>query len=724
MYANVLIEYPLKTLDKYFIYKVPNELKNVIKVGMQVSIPFGNKKIKGFILEILNSIEKSEYEIKEIIDIINPEIILTKELIELGKFIKEETLCPLITAYQAMLPASLKAKEQKYNYNKYVEYVKLNDNESIVNEYLLNHKRSSKQIELITLLNSGAQIKSDINCSALKTLIDNNIAIVYKEQIYRLNNKENNNIINVLNDNQKKVVNEVIINKHDTYLLYGVTGSGKTEVYFSLIDKVLKENKTALALIPEISLTAQIINRFKNRFGNIISIFHSGLSIGEKHDEYLKVVRGESKIVVGTRSAIFTSFTNLGIIIIDEEQSQTYHQENTPRYNTIEVAKWRGKYNNIPVILGSATPSLESMARAKKNVYKLLELKTRANNGTLPSCIIVDMIKEKNSPIISNVLKEKIKDRLERQEQVILLLNRRGFSTVITCSNCGFTYKCPHCDISLTYHKSSNNLRCHYCGYTVLKSDKCPECMEDGLTFLGTGTEKLENLLTKEFPTSRIVRMDTDTTAKKNAHENIIKSFSNHEYDILLGTQMVSKGLDFPLVTLVAIINADSSLNIPDFRSNERSFELITQASGRAGRSVNPGEVIIQTFNPDNKILEYIKNSDYDNFYNYEMNIRKTLKYPPYYYLTSIKVSSKSYEIASIESNKIVKNITKRLNSDTIVLGPTTASMFKVNSIYNFQILIKYRIDKNLKKVLKEIDDYYLTNKDITLSIMFDPVRL
>ena len=417
---------------------------------------------------------------------------------------------------------------------------------------------------------------------------------------------------------------------------------------------------------------------------------------------------------------------NIGLIIIDEEHSSTYKQENNPRYHALDIAKWRSHYHKCPLVLGSATPSLESMARALKGVYTLVQLKNRVNGANLPDIKIIDMQPEyrKRNMILSEELQCEIMSTLERKEQVMLLLNRRGYSTIITCASCGYTYKCPHCDITLTYHKTSNKLQCHYCGYTLIKEDVCPECHEKTIQTYGLGTEKLELFLKELYPSYNILRMDRDTTTRKGSHEKMIKAIENHEYDIIIGTQMISKGLDFPKVTLVGIVNADESLNIPDFRSGENTFSLLAQVSGRAGRSNLKGKVIIQTFNPDNKTLLNVLNHDYMSNYNYEMDIRRKLKYPPYYYLISLKVTSKKYDVLSKEVNKIADYIRRNVDDSTIVLGPTTASIFKINNIMRFQITIKYRKDDKLFETLKNLDEQYIMNKDINLELDIDPLRI
>ena len=726
MYAEVLIEYSAKSIDKSFTYIIPDYLKNIIKVGMKVLVPFGPKVINGFVIRLLD--EYSEpYELKEITDIVDKYFCLTKELMELGIYLQSKTLCTKITAYQTMLPSSLKVKEQKNDYSKYLTYIALNKSEKEIEDFISKYPRRTKQIEILKrLLTESKILKSEFTHQVVNILLEEDLIKIEKEQIYRLNN---NNIINefiTFTKEQENAISSVSLQEENTYLLHGVTGSGKTEVYIELIKRVVASGKTAIMLVPEISLTAQIVNKFYNRFGDDVAIFHSGLSDGEKYDEYLKILRGEVHIVVGTRSAIFTPLTNLGIIIIDEEHSDTYKQDSNPRYHAIDMAIFRSKYYKIPLILGSATPSLESMARALKGVYKYIEMPSRVGTSVLPKVKLVDMTEEmkKRNTIFSDELKEKMLDRLSKNEQTILLLNRRGYSTVISCKSCGYTYECPYCDITLTYHKSSNNLRCHYCGYTIFKGEECPECNEKALTDYGLGTEKLEQELSKLLPTARIIRMDADTTRNKGAHEDIINRFKNHEYDILLGTQMISKGLNFPLVTLVGVINADATLNIPDFRSGERTFSLLSQVAGRAGRSELPGEVILQTFNPDNFTLNCVKEQDYLKFYNYEMNNRHKLDYPPYYYITSIKIASKDYDVASKEITKVKKYLESKLSKQTIILGPTTASVFKINNIYRFQILIKYKKDPNLMSSLKELDELYMLNNKANIEIDNNPLQV
>ena len=724
MYANVIIEYPVKSLNKMFIYKVPEELQGVIQVGMKVYVPFGVKEVFGFVMELKNT-NDTDYELKEIIRIDNSELVLNKELVDIGKYLSSITLCNLITAYQTMLPSSLKIKEQKHNYNIYDEYVLLKDINK-ANDYIKKYPNRKKQIEIINRLKENKLNKKEISSNILKSLKEEDLIDFEKVSKYRIN-KDNNKIVKKeLTAEQNKVYNSVALEKYATYLLYGITGSGKTEVYIKWIEKVINAGKTAIMLVPEIGLTTQIANRFYEAFGSDVAIFHSSLSEGEKYDEYLKILRGDVHVVVGTRSAIFVPLKNLGIIIIDEEDSSSYKQDNNPRYHARDIAIYRGKYNNIPVILGSATPSLESKARADKGVYKLLKLTKRIGNAQLPKIYLVDMEAEmkKRNTIFSDLLKDKIAEKLAKQEQIILLLNRRGFATFITCSNCGYTYKCPNCDITLTYHKTTNNLICHYCGYQKRRDELCPNCHEDSLNYYGLGTEKLEETIKNLFPDIRVVRMDQDTTRNKGKHEEIINDFKEHKYDLLLGTQMISKGLDFPKVSLVGVINADTTLNLPDYRSTENTYSLLSQVAGRAGRSEISGEVIIQTFNPDNFCLSCVKENNYDKFYVQEMNFRKNLRYPPYYYMVGIKIIGKDYEKTLANAKKAKYYLTQNLNKDTLVLGPTTAAILKFNNEYRMQIIIKYKFDDKLMPTLKELDNIFINIKDSYLEIDFNPLRI
>lgn len=728
MYALVLVEIGVKNVDKYFTYHIPDNLEDKINIGIRVKVPFNTREISGFVIKIINKIEDNNYEVKDILEVIDNEEVLNLELLKLGEYISSKTLCSMITAYQTMLPKALKANHKVAMKPKNEVIAVLNKDTSEIYEYI-SFCSYKKQVEILkSIIENGSVKVVSSNVSSITSLANKGLIKTLSREVYRYNDNtiENKHTV-FLNEEQSKVVKEVIdnLNTNNTYLLKGVTGSGKTEVYMHIIKEVIDRGMQAIMLVPEISLTPQIVSRFRQRFNDEVAVLHSGLSDGERYDEYRKIKKGLVKIVVGARSAIFSPFQNLGVIIIDEEQVTSYKQENNPKYHTRDVALFRCKYHNCPLVLGSATPSLESYARAKKGVYKLLTLNKRANNKLMPEIRIVDMKKEirNNYHNISLELENAIKEKLDKKEQIIILLNRRGYSSMLTCKDCGEVIKCPNCDISLTYHKTSNTLRCHYCGYGTKVQDTCPSCYGKSLTMYGLGTEKLEEELVKKF-NARVVRMDLDTTTSKKAHSKIIKDFLEQKYDILVGTQMIAKGLDFPNVTLVGVINADASLNIPDFRSSEYTYQLLSQVSGRSGRDKKEGIVIIQTLNPEHYSIKYAKDHDYDGFFNYEMRIRKKLGYPPYYYLTLIKILSRDYQLCMKEANKVGEFLRKNLPSDVIVLGPSIASTFKVNNIYHFQCIIKYKKEDDIKEVLRTIDNIYKVNTKVRIEMDIDPVRL
>lgn len=726
MYVSVLTQIGVKAVDQTFSYHVPKLLENNIKIGVRVRIPFGNMILDGFVLGISDNSSYDNSKIKDIINVIDEEPVLNKEMLLLGKYMSDNLLASLSSCYQVMLPKALKAEVKsniKIKYDRYLHRIKSIEE---IDRYIDNCKYES-QINLLCKLKEGDILITKMS-SSINTIIKYGFAsIIYEEcKRYKYDGISNYKRVN-LTDKQRLVSDTIIssFGKSDTFLLYGVTGSGKTEVYMDVIEKAINNGKSAIMLVPEIGLTPQIVGKFISRFGNVISVLHSKLSDSERYDEYRKITNGESKIVIGTRSAIFVPFNNIGVIIIDEEHTSSYKQDNNPRYSAINVAEWRSKYHNCPLVLGSATPSLESFAKAGNHVYKLLSLTERAGGSVLPIVNIVDMKEEvkKGNFILSDMLKNKIGEVLDRGEQAIILLNRRGYSSTISCRECGYVYKCPNCDITYTYHKSSNNLKCHYCGYSMVLPNKCSICGSDNLKDYGLGTEKLEETLNSLY-NARIVRMDVDTTSKKGQHQKIIDDFGEHKYDILIGTQMIAKGLDFPLVTLVGVVSIDSSLTSPDYRASENTFQLLSQVSGRAGRSESKGEVIIQTFNPDHYAITLAKNHDYIDFYKEEMKIRKILKYSPYYYMVLVSITSKDYELGFKEANKIGSYIRNNINKDSIVLGPTMANMFKVNNIYHYQIIIKYRKDDSLMKVLKFIIDMQVRNNKIDVSIDFNPSRI
>ncbi|WP_019795452.1 primosomal protein N', partial [Streptococcus sobrinus] len=533
-----------------------------------------------------------------------------------------------------------------------------------------------------------------------------------------------------LNQEQAQAVQTIVADigqPNKPYLLEGITGSGKTEVYLHIIDQVLKLGKTAIVLVPEISLTPQMTNRFISRFGDQVAIMHSGLSDGEKYDEWRKIKSGKAKVVVGARSAIFAPLENIGAIIIDEEHEATYKQESNPRYHARDVALLRAQYHQAVLVMGSATPSIESRARASRDVYHFIHLTQRANpQAKIPRVEIVDFRDYLGQQAVSNftpLLLDKIKDRLEKREQTVLMLNRRGFSSFIMCRECGYVDDCPNCDISLTLHMDTKTMNCHYCGFQKAIPRTCPNCGSRSIRYYGTGTQKAYDELQEVLPQARVLRMDVDTTRKKGAHEKILQEFGQGQADILLGTQMIAKGLDFPNVTLVGVLNADTSLNLPDLRSAERTFQLLTQVAGRAGRAEKEGQVIIQTYNPKNYAIQLAKEQDYEAFYTYEMKVRHQLAYPPYYYTVGLTLSHKNEEVLVQKSFEVLNLLKGQLSDQVKILGPTPKPIARTHNLYHYQIIIKYRFEDKLEDVLNQILDLTQDkgNKDLRLIIDHEP---
>lgn len=719
MVALVLVEVMSRAVDKTFSYNIPKELIDDVAVGKRVVVPFGRKQVEGFVLEIVDDIT-SDYQLKDIISV-NNDIVLTEELLSLGRAVSYSTLAPLISCYQAMLPKALKIKQKKEITKKYETYYKVIDN---------SFKLSDKQAEIVNIIKDKTVSEKElvnvkkISKARLNLLVEKKVLAKELRESYRLEHNDISEEKNKLTPLQEKVTKEIIDSSDTVYLLHGVTGSGKTEVYMALIEEGIKRGKQSIVLVPEISLTPQTLARFEKRFGKRVAVFHSALSEGEKYDEYRRVARGEVNVIVGTRSAIFAPLKNISYIIMDEEHSDSYKQENSPRYDTKMVALERCRYHKAKLILGSATPTLESYARALKGVYHLVNLKERVGGRNLPKVEFVDMNKALATAKghFSLELIKRIEETLRRGEQVILLLNRRGYSSVLSCKNCGYVMKCPNCDISLTYHKTNNMLRCHYCGYATNYPKVCPECKEEALRDLGVGTEKIEEEVKSLFGNSKVLRMDVDTTSKKNAHQKIIESFAKGEANILIGTQMVAKGLDFPNVTLVGVLNTDTSLMIPDFRSSETTFDLLSQVAGRSGRA-KEGLVVFQTYNKDHYAISCASNHDYLTFYKEEMAIRKMMKYPPYYYLVLVKISGKDENSCLKEAVRCEKVLKKYLDK-TILLGPTKAMIFKKMNIYTYQIILKYQYQDNLYEILDKLLNYYATKKIVEVSVTFNPVHL
>ncbi|MFD1672807.1 primosomal protein N' [Agrilactobacillus yilanensis] len=572
-------------------------------------------------------------------------------------------------------------------------------------QYLATQTAKTKVIFTKTL-------QADFSASVLKTAEKHDLITIEAVEVKRrvLPAQTEIQAKQVLLPDQAKAVAAIdaasTAEKQQVFLLEGVTGSGKTEVYLQTMANVLTHQRTALMLVPEIALTPQMVQRVYQRFGDQVAVLHSGLSEGEKYDEWRRIKAGEAKVVVGARSAVFAPLENIGLIIMDEEHESSYKQEDTPRYHARDVAIHRAAYYHCPVVLGSATPSLESRARAQKGVYQLLRLPKRVNQAPLPEVHIVDMrenIQQNRNLDFSRSLADAITLRLAKKEQSVLMLNRRGFSSFVMCRDCGYVVKCPNCDISLTLHVSSHSLKCHYCGHEEPIPKTCPNCQSRKIRYFGTGTEKIEQELQHMYPEAKIIRMDVDTTRRKGAYERLLKQFGQGDADILLGTQMIAKGLDFPNVTLVGVINADTALGLPDFRASERTFQLLTQVAGRAGRGDKKGEVFVQTYNPDHYAIQLAKRHDYEHFFATEMNIRHQGNYPPYYFTVQISCSHPEENQAAKAAYQMLKRLQPALSAKAIVLGPTPRAIARIKNRYYYQIIVKYKSEPKLAPLLADI---------------------
>ena len=730
LYAEVIINSEALEIDRPFTYKVPEEFNNEIKIGQIVKVPFGkgNKTSEGFILNLKND-DNIKFKTKNIAAILVKDPVIDEDDINLIEFLREKTLCKYIDAFRLLIPVGImkgaKAKKKK---------VIVLKNEDLSN---IKNPDGYKKIVEFFKTNSGKYTKSElinehsISQYKLNKLIENEVLSIEEESVFRYNDRVyNNDSAKTLTIEQENIVREYINSDDTMFLLKGVTGSGKTEVYMKLVERVLLEGKSAIILVPEIALTPQMIERFKGRFGVNVALFHSKLSDGERFDEWFRVKEGKSKVIVGARSAIFLPAKNLGLIIIDEEHENTYKSEQNPKYQTKEVAEYLSELKGCKVILGSATPSIETYYRALTGEMKLLELNSRVDNKAMPPMKVIDMrneLKGGNKSLFGRELFIAIQERLKRKEQIILFLNRRGFSTFVSCRSCGYVFKCDECDISMTYHKNGL-LICHYCGKTKREPRECPKCHSKYVKFFGAGTQRVEEEVKKYFNNAGILRMDVDTTRDKHSYERIYNTFKNGEADILIGTQMVSKGLDFKNVTLVGILDADMSINIPDYRAAERTFQIITQVAGRAGRGDKQGEVLIQTYTPQHYSLQYAVNYDYEGFYEKEFTVRAMMKYPPFGKLLLINGTSKKEDLLKNFMHKITMMIKPLVENclDIEILGPIPCMISKVKENYRWQIVIKGEFDSYFSKNIKEIlyDENKNVYNDIRISMDINPNNL
>lgn len=722
MIAEIIIDSNVKTLNKTFDYNIPKEMESNISIGSRVLIPFGKSKRleEGFVTNIK---ESTEYEVKDIAKIELQS--LTTEKILLSKWMAKKYFSNISECMNLMLkPGTTTKNFANRAKNKTGIFVSLALEKEKIQEYILNNKiKSEKQIRILNYLIENDKTmqpelieKTETSRAIIKTLEKNGLLKLQEEKVIRnpLKNKniKQTNKLKFTEEQEEaytKVSNAIEKQEYKKYLLYGVTGSGKTEIYLQLIEKVINEGKSAIMLVPEISLTPQMINRFIERFGkDIIAVLHSKLSVGERYDSWERIENGEARIVIGARSAIFAPVCNLGIIIIDEEHDSSYKSEMAPRYNAKEVATQIAKYNNIPLLLGSATPDIVTFYKAQNEDIELLKLSKRANNSSLPNVQVVDLKQELangNRTMISVKLYKLIQENLKNKKQTILFLNRRGFSTFVMCRDCGYVAKCKNCNISLTYHKKEEKLKCHYCGYEEEIHKICPECGSKKIKYFGTGTQKLELEINKIFPTASTIRMDIDTVTKKNSHEEILEKFNKDKIDILIGTQMIVKGHHFPNVTLVGVVSADGSLNIDDYRASERTFDILVQVAGRAGRENLQGNVIIQTYNPDNYSIQYAKKQNYDEFYNVEIKLRNQLRYPPFCDIIMFGISGETEEIVSKTAEKLYRNLKEQIEKEQIianVLKPLPAPIDKIKNRYRWRIIIKAKVNDKLINIINE----------------------
>ena len=791
--AKIIVDVPLMQTDQPYSYKIPEEFKDMLEVGMRVHVPFGkaNRLIQGIVLEIEqeNDAEVADDDLKEIAEVLDFSPVLTEEQLWLAEELRKSVFSYKISILKAMLPGFLNSSYDKILYpleglsqkdrdrlfgsqeslafssldlEKQAEMMRLTRKGLLKLEYQAIDQKKVKtqswiQVNLDTLekleISNRAKKKLELReylLAHLETVpladllehysreqinffVEHGAITIVQKEVQRsaayFEGIESNQALE-LNPEQKQACEAVvgaIGKKHPPFLLQGITGSGKTEVYLQIIQGALDMGKTAIVLVPEISLTPQMTERFIARFGEQVAILHSGLSNGEKYDEWRKVERGEAQVVVGARSAIFAPLKDLGVIIIDEEHEASYKQDSNPRYHARDVAILRVQYNRAALVLGSATPSLESRARAGKGVYQHLRLTKRANPlASVPEVQLIDFrdyIGQNETSNFTPPLIEAIQDRLAKKEQVVLMINRRGYSSFVMCRECGTVDTCPNCDISLTLHMDTKTMNCHYCGFSKEIPHVCPNCQSRSIRYYGTGTQKAYDELTELFPEARILRMDVDTTRKKGSHQTLLDQFGKGEADILLGTQMIAKGLDFPNVTLVGVLNADTALNLPDFRSSERTFQLLTQVAGRAGRAEKAGQVLIQSYNPNHYAIRFAKDQDYEGFYAYEMGIRRQLGYPPYYFTIGITLSHKKEEEVLERAYQVMEILRSGLSDASIILGPTPKPIARTHNLYHYQILIKYRLEDELDSTLNQV--LALTqereNSELRLSIDHEP---
>ncbi|MCM1257234.1 MAG: primosomal protein N' [Roseburia sp.] len=737
-FANIIIDISLTKLDKTFQYRIPEELFSQVHPGVQVLVPFGsgNRSIRGYVLEVTDKPEFDLEKIKDILAIAEEGVEIQGQLIALASWMRKNYGGTMNQALKTVIPIKQKTKAKE---NRRVELLlPMEKAKEQLNLYEKKHNTARARLlqELLCHGNIDYDIvthKLNVAGSVVKALEEQGILKVSHTRVYRnpVAHLQSRGYDIVLNHAQQNAVDQVLADRDQgifaTYLLHGVTGSGKTEVYMELIAHVIGEGKAAIMLIPEIALTYQTVMRFYGRFGGRVSILNSKMSAGERYDQFLRAKRGEIDIMIGPRSALFTPFSHLGLIIIDEEHENSYKSETVPRYHARETAIQRGKMTEASVVLGSATPSLESYYRAEQGMYRLLTLKQRVKEKPLPICHTVDLreeLKAGNRSILSRKLMELMSERLSKKQQIMLFLNRRGISGFVSCRSCGEVMKCPHCDVSLSLHRN-NRLICHYCGYEKDLPGTCPTCGSRYISGFKAGTQKIEELVSACFPKAKILRMDFDTTRKKGSYEEILSAFSAGEADILIGTQMIVKGHDFPNVTLVGILAADMSMYVNDYCATERTFALLTQAAGRAGRGNMPGEVVIQTYNPEHFAIKTAEVQDYESFYQKEITYRKMMHYPPVFHMAVVIFTSED-ETSAVQASIRLARVIKNTRIENLqVIGPAGAAVAKVKDIYRQVIYLKHPEYESLVTLKDRLELFIKEKQDMTqvnITFDFDPI--
>lgn len=731
-YAKIIVDISHESVDRPFTYRIPATLTDCIRIGTCVRIPFGrgNKMIKGYVVALSNQADFPDDKIKEIESVLVSQDDCEGRMMQLAAWIKEHYGSTMIQALKIVLPVKKTVKPIE---KKTIELLYGREEAQQLLEECKRKHQSAKVRILEELVNEKVldyqlvRGKLNVSLQTLNKLQEQGVLKIHATDYFRnpVVIEKSKETDKGLLPGQQEIVNnftsEYSQGIRRTYLLHGVTGSGKTEVYIRMIKEVVKSGKQAIFLIPEIALTYQTVLRFYHHFGQRVSIVNSTLSYGEKYDQFMRAKKGELDVIIGPRSALFTPFGNLGLIVIDEEHESSYKSEGMPRYHARETALKLAEMTNSSVVLGSATPSIDSYYHAKNGEYKLYTLKERASGGTLPLVHTVDLcqeLKEGNRSIFSRKLQELIADRLQKKEQIMLFLNRRGYAGFISCRSCGHVMKCPHCDISLSEHKNGT-LVCHYCGYSIKKPALCPECSSKYLLGFKAGTEQIEEQLQQLFPGIRVLRMDGDTTKTKDSYEKILSSFKEKEADVLVGTQMIVKGHDFSDVTLMGIIAADLSLAANDYRAGERTFALLTQASGRAGRGKSAGEVVIQTYQPEHYSIVHAKDQDYEHFYEEEILYRQLLAYPPVCHILAVMVYSKSEEAAESFAEQLSLKA-KEAEQENILVGPAPAGIRKINDLYRQVFMIKSSKEESLIKIKDILETEIEKNKGNQISVMFD----